>query len=203
MKKKIYILILLVALLSTQIYASNITIHSSVEKEDSQYTAYLSYLPDHIFTQYTQFYDSEYEQYRSQFQNLSSSSSFQIDPDELRNNDSDKLMNGAFILTVNGLSEDHVLVDQFFDVVIETGEFYKVESNGDKTSTGIEVKVYDVQYKPITKESDGGYRISTRTYTSTYDNRGVKHFYLGWTGNPNLGPGRYETDFTFRIIDQT
>lgn len=203
MKKKILLALILITFISTNIFATDLLIHTKVDKVDSLYTAYLSYLPDHIFTQYTHYYDSEYDQYKSQFIPVNSSSSFEIDGDELRNNDSDKLMNGSFILVVNSLSQDKMLRDQFFDVVVYTDKFYKVETNGTKTPTNIEVKVYDVQYKPITPDSDGGYRISERTYIAEYDNRPVKHFYLGWTGEPNLVPGRYETDFTFKIVDQT
>jgi hypothetical protein len=201
MKKKVLTLLLLAILMSTYLFAANIKIHSNVNKDDAQYTAYLAYLPNHIFSQFTHYYDSEYDQYKSQFVKLNSADSFKIDPDDLRNNDSKK-MNGSFILVVDALSEDHRLRDQYFDVVVYTNQFYYI-NNGLKTPTEIEVKVYDNQYKLITKDSDGGYRISARTYISIYKDRAVKHFYLGWTGKKNLIPGRYETDFTFKIIDQT
>jgi hypothetical protein len=201
MNKKILTLILLTTIIGTHIFATDFTIHSKVEKEDAKYTAYLSYLPNHIFSQYTHYYDDEYNQYKNQFAKLTSNSSFQIDQDDLRNND-DKLMNGSFILVVNALSENHIMRDQYFDVVVYTDQFYYVD-NEVRTPTGINVKVYDIQYKLVSQDSDGGFRISARTYTSEYIDRAVKHFYLGWIGIKNLIPGRYETDFTFKIIDQT
>lgn len=201
MKKRVLTLLLLTIFLSTYLFASDIMIHSKVNKEDAMYTAYLAYLPNHIFTQFTHYYDLEYEQYKNQFVKLNSSASFAIDQDDLRNNDSKK-MNGSFILMVKALTQSYQLRDQYFDVVVYTNSFYYID-NGVKVPTGIEVKVYDNQYKLVAKDSDGGYRISARTYISIYKDRAVKHFYLGWTGKKNLIPGRYETDFTFKIIDQT
>ncbi len=206
MRKKLLILLCTMILISSSSFASYAKITSTVDRDEELYSAKIGYLGGVLLGQYSAGFTPEYAQYKNQittFGSYSSNGIINFDQDDLRNNNVYTMLNGTFFLMITGLNESNMLTDRFFDVILYPGEFYKINSDGTKTYTGIKVIGYSTKYKMMTAESDGTYIWSGRTYKSAYDNTPVLHWYVGWQGSKDLEPGIYQADIKYNIIDQS